>query len=57
VLLTSYGSGAGSDSISFRITEALGERRGRARSTRDYIARRVEIDYGTYVRYARKLNS
>jgi hydroxymethylglutaryl-CoA synthase len=57
VLLVSYGSGAGSDAISFCITEAILERRQRAPTTRDYIARRVEIDYGTYVRFTRKLKT
>jgi hydroxymethylglutaryl-CoA synthase len=55
VLLTSYGSGAGSDAIALRITDALAERRRRAPATRDYIARRVEIDYATYARYTNKL--
>ena len=55
VLLTSYGSGAGSDALSLRVTEAVLERRQRAPLTRDYIARRVEIDYATYVRFTRKL--
>jgi hydroxymethylglutaryl-CoA synthase len=55
VLLVSYGSGAGSDAISLRVTEAILERRQRAPTTRDYIARRVGIDYATYVRYTRAL--
>ncbi len=55
VLAVSYGSGAGSDAVSLRITERILERRGRAPLTRDYIARRVEIDYATYVRFTRKL--
>jgi hydroxymethylglutaryl-CoA synthase len=55
VLLASYGSGAGSDAISLRVTEAIVARQNRAPKTRDYIARRVEIDYATYVRYTKKL--
>jgi len=55
VLLVSYGSGAGSDAISLRVTEAVPERQRRAPMTRDYIARRVEIDYATYARFTRKL--
>ncbi len=55
VLLASYGSGAGSDAISLRMTEAIVERQQRAPKTLDYIARRVEIDYATYVRYTKKL--
>jgi hydroxymethylglutaryl-CoA synthase len=56
ILLVSYGSGAGSDAISLHTTEALLERKERARSTQDYVARRTEIDYATYARYRGKLN-
>ena len=49
--MTSYGSGAGSDSFILRVREPILERRGKALSTRDYIARRTEIDYATYVRF------
>jgi hydroxymethylglutaryl-CoA synthase len=55
VLLTSYGSGAGSDALSLCVTEAILERQKRARATRDYIARRVEIDYATYARFTKQL--
>jgi len=55
VLVVSYGSGAGSDAFSLRLSEAILKRQQRARTTRDYIARRVEIDYATYVRFTRKL--
>jgi hydroxymethylglutaryl-CoA synthase len=55
VLLVSYGSGAGSDAFSLVVTDAISERQGQANLTQDYIARRVEIDYATYVRYTRKL--
>jgi len=55
VLLVSYGSGAGSDGFSLRMTEAITERQRKAPATRDYVARRVEIDYATYVRFTRKL--
>jgi hydroxymethylglutaryl-CoA synthase len=55
VLLGSYGSGAGSDALSLQITEEVNQRQGRAPRTLDYIARRVAIDYGTYVRYTGKL--
>lgn len=51
ILMTSFGSGAGSDAFSLRVTDALFERRDRAISTAAYIARRTEIDYGTYVRF------
>ncbi|MGD8243582.1 MAG: hydroxymethylglutaryl-CoA synthase [Anaerolineae bacterium] len=55
VLLASYGSGAGSDAMSFRIGEAILERQRYAPLTRDYIVRRVAVDYATYARYVGKL--
>ena len=55
VLLTSYGSGAGSDAISLRVTEAILEQQQRAPMTRDYVAQRTEIDYATYARFTGKL--
>ncbi len=55
ILLVSFGSGAGSDAISLRVTEAIEERRNRAPMTRAYVDRRTEIDYALYVRYRRKL--
>ena len=51
ILVTSYGSGAGSDSFIFTVQDALLERRDSARSTQAYIDRRTEIDYATYLRY------
>ncbi|MBN2047608.1 MAG: hydroxymethylglutaryl-CoA synthase [Anaerolineaceae bacterium] len=55
ILMTSYGSGAGSDSFALRVTEQVLERQAKALRTEDYIARRVEIDYGQYVRMRGKL--
>lgn len=57
ILMVSYGSGAGSDAISLRATEALLQIRDRAPSTETYIARRTEIDYATYARYRGKLTT
>ena len=54
VLLVSYGSGAGNDAFSLIVTERITGRQERALFTRDYIARRVEIDYATYARYRKK---
>jgi hydroxymethylglutaryl-CoA synthase len=56
VLLVSFGSGAGSDAISMRVTDRIEERRDRAPRTNVYVERRKAIDYGTYVRYRRKLH-
>ncbi len=55
ILLTSFGSGAGSDSMVLRVTEQLAERRDRATKTREYIDRRTQIDYAQYVRMRGKL--
>jgi hydroxymethylglutaryl-CoA synthase len=55
ILMVSFGSGAGSDAFDILVTEALKERRDRALKTQDYIARRTEIDYATYVRMRGKL--
>jgi len=55
VLMVTFGSGAGSDAFDMRVSEAILERRERAPKTADYIARRTEIDYGTYARLRGKL--
>ncbi|HIC89584.1 MAG TPA: hydroxymethylglutaryl-CoA synthase [Anaerolineae bacterium] len=55
ILLVSFGSGAGSDALSLAVTEEITRRRDLAPRTRDYIARRKEIDYAVYVRYRGKL--
>jgi len=51
ILMTSYGSGAGSDSFIIKVRKELKKRRENALSTQDYIARRTEIDYATYLRF------
>ncbi|GAB4471119.1 MAG: hydroxymethylglutaryl-CoA synthase [Anaerolineae bacterium] len=56
ILVVSYGSGAGSDAIVLRVTDRITERQGLAPRTRDYIARRTEIDYAVYTRFRGKLN-
>jgi hydroxymethylglutaryl-CoA synthase len=55
ILLVSFGSGAGSDAMSILVTDEIAARRELAPATRDYIERRTEIDYATYVRYRGKL--
>jgi hydroxymethylglutaryl-CoA synthase len=55
ILAVSFGSGAGSDAFALRVTDLITERQGRAPKTSDYIARRQQIDYATYVRYRKKL--
>jgi len=55
ILMVSYGSGAGSDAFDIEVTAQLEARRKRAPSTEEYISRRIEIDYATYIRYRDKL--
>jgi hydroxymethylglutaryl-CoA synthase len=51
IFFVSYGSGAGSDAMVLRVTDFITERQSRAPKTRDYIARRTEVDYAIYSRY------
>jgi hydroxymethylglutaryl-CoA synthase len=55
ILLGSFGSGAGSDAVSFQVTEKITDRKGKALTTEEYINRRTEIDYAQYVRMRRKI--
>lgn len=55
ILLASYGSGAGSDVFSFKVTDRLPEVRKRGVPISRYIDRKVEIDYALYARYRNKL--
>jgi hydroxymethylglutaryl-CoA synthase len=55
ILVVSYGSGAGSDAFSLRVTDRIDEVRGKALTTEAYIARRQPIDYATYTRFRDKL--
>ena len=55
ILAVSYGSGAGSDVFDLRVTERIAAAQKRAPQTRDYIKRRVQIDYAQYVRMRKKL--
>ncbi|MBI5347230.1 MAG: hydroxymethylglutaryl-CoA synthase [Candidatus Aenigmarchaeota archaeon] len=57
ILITSYGSGAGSDSFIMETTDLIEEIQNRAPKTDSYIdAKNKEyIDYGTYVKIRKKL--
>jgi len=57
ILVVSFGSGAGSDAFDIQVTDHISARRARAPLTSDYIARRTEIDYATYVRLRGKLTT
>lgn len=55
ILVVSYGSGAGADAFDLRVTDRIVDAQTRAPATRDYVRRRVPIDYAQYVRMRRKL--
>ena len=55
ILVVSFGSGAGSDALSFQVTERIEERRTRAPLTQTYIQRAKSIDYATYAKWRNKI--
>ena len=55
ILVTSFGSGAGSDSFAITVTDRVDERKNRAPLTKDYLNKKKYIDYATYLKYRRKL--
>lgn len=57
ILLVSYGSGAGSDALSFTVTEKINTIKDKAPSTQTYIERTLAVDYLTYARLKGKINN
>ena len=55
IIMTSYGSGAGSDSFVLMVTDRISHVRGKTPTVEDYINNRKSIDYGTYVKLRGKL--
>lgn len=55
ILMTSFGSGAGSDSFSITVTDRIEAARERAPKTGDYVGKKQYIDYATYIKYRRKI--
>lgn len=58
IMVTSFGSGAGSDSFSIKVTDAIVDARKRVMHPFAwYAARKTYLDYGLYVKHRRKLKS
>ena len=55
ILITSFGSGAGSDSFIIRVKEKIDKVRHLAPTVREMLEDKIYIDYGTYVRYRRMI--
>lgn len=55
ILLTSYGSGAGSDAFSLVVTDMLLAARDLAKKTHEYIDKKNYVSYGQYVKLRKKL--
>ncbi|MBT4870991.1 MAG: hydroxymethylglutaryl-CoA synthase [Candidatus Diapherotrites archaeon] len=51
ILMTSYGSGSGSDSFALTVTEKITEAQGKARTTQDYIDRKEYLSYAKYLKH------
>jgi len=54
ILMTSYGSGAGSDSFSFVVTDNVDEKRDLAPSVDYYVKWRAYIDYSLYSKFKKQ---
>lgn len=55
VLVTSFGSGAGSDSFSITVTDKIEEVRNKAKTLKEFVEDKKYIDYSTYIKYRGKL--
>lgn len=55
ILMTSFGSGAGSDSFAITVTDGIETIRNKAPKTKDYMAKKKYIDYATYIKFRKKL--
>jgi len=55
ILVTSYGSGAGSDAFSFTTTSVLEEIRPRAPLVSDYVQKKTYINYAGYAKHRGKI--
>jgi hydroxymethylglutaryl-CoA synthase len=57
ILVTSFGSGAGSDSFAIEVTDVIESKRGKSPKLADYLVHKEYLDYGLYVKHRKKLKS
>jgi hydroxymethylglutaryl-CoA synthase len=55
ILVTSFGSGAGSDSFAIRATDAIEERRANATPVEAYLHGGINLSYGEYAKHRHKI--
>lgn len=55
ILMTSFGSGAGSDSFSIKVTEKIKDKVSLAKKTQEYIDNKKYVDYATYCKFTGRL--
>ncbi len=55
ILITSFGSGAGSDSFSIIVEDRIEEKRGISPTVEDYISFKEYVDYATYAKFKGKI--
>ena len=57
IMVTSFGSGAGSDSFLIDVKDVIESKRSRVRTVKSYVDDKENISYGRYVKHRRKLKS
>jgi len=55
ILMASFGSGAGSDAFSFKVTDKIKKAKNRSITTREYLQREIFIDYAKYAQWRKKI--
>lgn len=55
ILLTSFGSGAGSDAFYIKVTDKIESKRNLARSTKHYLDNKKYVDYATYCKFTNRV--
>lgn len=55
ILVTSFGSGAGSDAFAFRVTDLIDEVREKAPKVEEFLLSKRYLDYAAYAKHQRKI--
>ena len=55
ILVTSYGSGAGSDSFALEVKDAIDSKRGNVTPVKKYVDRKKYLSYGEYLKHRGKI--